>query len=231
MSVGSYDYNITLLEIIASALKTVVGDVTFIGGCTTILLVDEAAYSGVRQTEDVDIIVDVTTLVEYRKFEKLLRGLGFREDKEGPICRWYIKDGEAEITLDVMPISEEILEFSNRCYSEAIEHANIMRLPSGTEIKVVTAAHFLATKFEAFHSRGEGDYYSHDLEDIVFVLENRKDLVKELFDCSAELKAYFAEQAAGLLKDDFLNVLLGLVSGTGGERQIVSHLKLMRGWA
>lgn len=230
MSVERYDYNLTLLELIASALAEVVDDVTFVGGCTTILLVDEAAYSGVRQTEDVDIIVDITTLIEYRKFEKLLRGLGFREAKEGPICRWYLPDGEVKIMLDVMPTSEDILGFSNRWYSEAIEHANLMKLPSGKEIRVVTAAHFLATKFEAFHGRGEGDYYSHDLEDIVFVMENRKDLVKELFDCSVVLKAYFAEQAAGLLNDDFLNVLPGLVSDPGGERQIKSHLKLMSGW-
>ncbi len=230
MALERYNYNLTLLELIASALESILSDVTFVGGCTTILFVDKAAFSGVRQTEDVDIIVDVTTLVEYRKFEKLLKQLGFREDKDGPICRWLINHGDADIKLDVMPISAEVLTFSNRWYPPAIEHANRITLPSGAEIRVVTAAHFLATKFEAFHGRGKGDYFSHDLEDIVFVLENRKDFIKELFESSDELKDYFAAQALGLLNDDFLNVLPGLVTNAGGERQIENYLKLLASW-
>lgn len=57
MPIDGYDYNLAMLELIASALKTVVNDVTFVGGSTTMLLVDKAAHSEVRQTEDVDIIV------------------------------------------------------------------------------------------------------------------------------------------------------------------------------
>lgn len=72
------DENLMQLEAVASALGNLLSKVTFVGGGTTILLVDEAAHFGVRKTDDVDVIVDIATLVEYHKFGKALRELGFR---------------------------------------------------------------------------------------------------------------------------------------------------------
>ncbi len=62
------DVNLLQLEKVASALGELLPQVTFVGGCTTLLLVDESAHFGVRKTEDVDVIVDVATLVEYHQF-------------------------------------------------------------------------------------------------------------------------------------------------------------------
>ena len=58
-------------------------------------------------------IVDVVSHVEYHKFGKELRKLGFREDIDGPICRWLLDSNTATLKLDVMPIDDEILGFSN----------------------------------------------------------------------------------------------------------------------
>ena len=55
----SYELNLLQLEKVALALGKLLPRVTFVGGCTTALLVDEAAYFGVRETDDVDVIVDV----------------------------------------------------------------------------------------------------------------------------------------------------------------------------
>lgn len=170
---NNYEHNLTQLEIVASALGDLLPDVTFVGGCTTALLVDEAAFFGIRKTDDVDVIVDVTTLVEYQRFAKQLRSLGFREDSDGPICRWLFDSETGKVKLDVMPIDEKILEFSNRWYKSALGEAEHVSLPSGVVIKVVSPVYFIATKFEAFAGRGNGNYFSHDLEDVVFVLENR----------------------------------------------------------
>jgi len=46
------------LEAIASALDDLLPKVTFVGGSTTVLLVDEDAHYGVRKTDDVDVIID-----------------------------------------------------------------------------------------------------------------------------------------------------------------------------
>ncbi len=104
-------------------------------------------------------------------------------------------------------------------------------MPSGRLIKVVSPAYFLATKFEAFAGRGKGDYFSHDLEDIVFVLENRQGLIIELMDCPEALKHYLAGQASMLLTDDFLNVLPGLLDNPESARAIENSLKIMTKWA
>ena len=81
------------------------------------------------------------------------------------------------VKLDVMPTNEKILGFSNRWYEDAIHHASTKTLPSGIEIRVVNPVYFIATKFEAFAGRGKGDFFNHDLEDIVFVMENREKLI------------------------------------------------------
>jgi hypothetical protein len=81
------EVNLTQLVTVAHALDDLLPNVTFVGGSTTFLLVDESAHFGIRQTDDIDVIVDVATLIEYQKFSKRLRKLGFREDTDGPICR------------------------------------------------------------------------------------------------------------------------------------------------
>lgn len=227
----SYELNLLQLEKVASALDHLLPEVTFVGGCTTALLVDEAAYFGVRETDDVDVIVDVVSQVEYHQFGNALRKLGFREDIDGPICRWLLDSNTVTLKLDVMPIDEKILGFSNRWYMAAIQDATEIALPSGILIRVVSPAYFLATKFEAFAGRGNGDYFSHDLEDIVFVLENRNRLIIELMDCSEELKLYFSQQAAMLKNDDFLNVLPGLLNNPESARTVENSLKIMESWA
>jgi len=222
------------LEDVASALGPLLSDVIFVGGSTTTLLVDEAAHHGVRYTEDVDVIVDVATQIEYQKIGKQLRKLGFKEDVEsGVICRWLYKGKAGEITLDVMPTDEKILGFSNRWYKGAISTATKIKLSSGTIIRVVTPPYFIATKFEAFSGRGKGDYAaSHDLEDIIFVLENRERIIFELKESSEELKRYFADQAAMLLDDDdFLNVLPGLMNSPGSPNVVENNLNIMKSWA
>jgi hypothetical protein len=225
------EINLMQLESVAVALGDLVPHVTFVGGSTTVLLVDEAAHYGIRKTDDVDVIIDVSTLVEYQRFSKRLRDLGFREDIDGPVCRWLVDTEAGRVKLDVMPIDEKILGFSNRWYKDAIKQASEFSLSNGVSIRVVSPVYFLATKFEAFAGRGKGNYFSHDLEDIMFVMENRDRFILELMDCSSELKEYFSAQAALLLCDDFLNVLPGLLNNPDSASLIENNLKIMQSWA
>jgi hypothetical protein len=120
--------------------------------------------------------------------------------------------------------------FSNRWYGVAIKESLTITLPNGIPIQVVNPVYFIATKFEAFAGRGEGNYFSHDLEDIIFVIENRKGLILELANCSPELKKYFSSQAGLLLNDNFLNVLPGLLNNSGAAEAVVNSLKIMESW-
>jgi hypothetical protein len=128
------------------------------------------AAADVRPTYDMDAIAEITSYSAYTDFSERLRKLGFTEDTtEGaPICRWRQK----KTILDVMPLDEKILGFSNRWYKSAMDTALIHELEPWLRVRVVTAVFFCATKLEAFAGRGKRDYFSsHDLEDLVALVD------------------------------------------------------------
>jgi hypothetical protein len=92
-------------------LEPILGELVFVGGCATALLITDTAAADVRPTFDVDAIAEITSYAGYTKFSERLRKLGFQEDtSEGaPLCRWRQK----ATTLDVMPLDGKILGFSN----------------------------------------------------------------------------------------------------------------------
>ena len=110
-----------------------------------------------------------------------------------------------------MPTSEEALGFENQWYQSAYESAEPFSLPSGTAINLVTAPYFLATKLEAFDGRGNGDYLlSHDIEDLVAILDGRGELTGELVECDPALKKYLVQRFRELCDDrGFMEALPG----------------------
>lgn len=92
-------------------------DLVFLGGSVTGLLVTDEAAGDPRATRDVDAIAAINSYAAYAVFGDRLRSLGFAEDtSEGaPLCRWV----HHELVLDVMPLNEDILGFSNRWYHPA----------------------------------------------------------------------------------------------------------------
>jgi len=102
--------------------------------------------------------------------------------------------------LDLLPLDENILGFSNRWYKPAMEFAQDHQLGPGLRIRVVTAVYFCATKLEAFRRRGKGDYLSsHDLEDLISVVDGRLELVDEMQVAPEEVRAYIAFEVKKLL--------------------------------
>lgn len=124
--------NTDILEKVVECLGPLAEDMVFIGGCATGLLLTDVAAPSVRITRDVDAISDVTTLADYYQLSAKLRERGFVEDgsEEAPICRWKLKT----LTLDVMPVNPDPLGFGNEWYRPALEHAQLVTLPSSAEI-------------------------------------------------------------------------------------------------
>lgn len=200
MPSNSSSANKSLLIGIAKGLGDLLDDVVFVGGATTFILTE--GRGNVRQTEDVDVIVDITSRLVYEDFSKKLRVKGFREDiHSGVMCRWKYEDHLGlKYTIDIMPVSERILGFTNKWYTEAINHS-ITHNVDGYNVKVVDIPHFLATKIEAFKGRGKNDFLaSKDIEDIIFVIEHTPDMLLKLFDIKNEqLALYIVEQFQGFL--------------------------------
>jgi predicted nucleotidyltransferase len=205
------DPNIAKVELIAEAIGELADNLVFVGGCAAGLLITDPAAPPVRVTYDVDLLVQVATLTEYHATEKQLAARGFKRDlaADAPICRWVFN----ALEVDLMPTDAKILGFTNRWYPLAIETATRLSLPSGKRIKLISATAFIATKFEAFNDRGKRDLLgSHDLEDILNVIEGRPTLVTEIAAESAALRQYLAEAFAALIRlpnfDDYLPGLL-----------------------
>jgi hypothetical protein len=203
------NHNLDLLAEAARLLKPLLGELVFVGGCTTALLITDKAAADVRPTFDVDAIAEITSYAAYADFSERLRKIGFAEDTtEGaPICRWLQK----KTILDVMPLDEKILGFSNRWYRPAMESAEERELERGLRIRVVTAVYFCATKLEAFAGRGKDDYLSsRDLEDLVAVIDGRAELVQEIRSAQEDVRTYIASEINKLLRTQaFVDALPG----------------------
>jgi hypothetical protein len=101
-----------------------------------------------------------------------------------------------------MPLNETILGFSNRWYTPAVKAATIHELLNGINIKVVTPPYFCATKLEAFANRGKGDFLaSHDLEDLITVIDGRAELMEEIFLAPEDVRSYVASQIGLLINN------------------------------
>ena len=192
--------NLALLELAGKKLGELNDDIVYLGGCTTALLINDPLALDVRPTVDVDCIVDVISLVEYYKFKELLLKKGFTESiKDDVICRFRSN----EVILDVMPTDQKILGFGNPWYKKVMQHAIKHKLSNNLMIKFISAPYFLATKLEAFKTRGKNNLWSsHDYEDIISVLLGCTEIVKQVAAADFKLITYLKKEFQQLLKND-----------------------------
>lgn len=216
--------NLAMIRHVAARLGHLRERVVFLGGAAIALLITDEAAPDVRMTIDVDVIVEIASRGDYYRLAESLRNAGFFEDtSEGaPVCRWLI-DG---IVVDVMPTDEEILGFSNRWYRDAMQHASVRFIAEDIAIRLVTAPYFLATKIDAFHSRGSDDYIgSHDMEDIITLIDGRPEIVDEVGNAPDEVKEFLSGQfGAFLISRSFLDALPGHLFPDSASQQRVPLL-------
>lgn len=191
--------SIELLELASARLGPVADEVAFLGGASLFLWIDDPGAPEPRVTTDVDVIVVADSLGDYYRLSERLRGQGFQEDDlSGVICRWR----HGSLTLDVMPTDEAVLGFSNRWYGDALAAAQPTTLPSGAVIRAVPPEYVLATKLEAFRSRGADDYLaSADFEDVVRLIDGRERLGSEVESAARSVREFVAAEFRRMLSD------------------------------
>lgn len=223
--------NLAMLEIAVQALGDLCESLVFVGGCATGLLVTTVRAHQIRATEDVDVVTKVATVSGYHDVEARLLARGFKHDisPEAPICRWI----GAGTTLDLMPSEPGVLSFHNRWYPLAVDTAQSVQLPSGHDIALIAAPVFIATKLEAFWDRGDGDFLaSHDLEDIVTVVDGRPSLADEVHAAHADLREYLGQQFRELTaSNEFLDALAGHLPGDAASQarlpELIRRLRIL----
>lgn len=192
--------NLDTLERVANRLGALRWEVVFVGGAVSELLISDPGAPPPRMTGDIEAVVGVTSLSDYYEFSRKVKVAGFVNDGSpgAPVCRWIVEGTK----VDLMPSDASVLGFSNRWYADTLLHARTTRLPGGTEVRVVTGPYFIATKLEAFEGRGRNDHVaSHDIEDVIAVIDGRPELVEEVRASPSNLRAYLSRKFGSLLGD------------------------------
>ncbi|MCV6624137.1 MAG: hypothetical protein OIF51_20555 [Cellvibrionaceae bacterium] len=211
-----------MLEAVAEALGPELREqMTFVGGCTTgLLLTDDVTKEQVRSTDDVDLIVHTMGYVAYAALQDKLKERGFKvqmpdSDEEEPICAMKLGD----LRVDFMP-DDDSLGFTNRWYQKAMESASDHQLTPNITIKLVTPVYFVATKLEAYKGRGNGDALnSRDIEDILNLVDGRKELIQEIQSSDSTVQAYIAVELAELLNDQYFEYAVNSQANNNADRE------------
>lgn len=204
-------------------------DPVFTGGGIVSLLITDPAAPAPSRTKDIDLVVEVASYAEFIGMEHSLRRGGFAQDLGGnaPIMAWQWKS----VRVDFLPHQPIELIQSNRWFPFLIADARHAEVLPGQYAWISSAPCYLATKFEAFFSRGKGDYLgSKDMEDIVAVVDGRVELPGEI-DVAAVPVSTFLRQCFTQLVNEakFMESLSDLVPDHGREHTVMSRIQVIIG--
>jgi hypothetical protein len=164
----SHVQNIRRIKVIAQALQELNDQVVFVGGAAVSLYGDDYQMPDHRPTDDIDVIVEMTTYGKYARIQERLRELGFREDHSSTvICRWIYQ----ELIVDIMPLNDQLWGFTNQWYEKAFVLKEVVFLDEATVYRL-PAPCYLLTKWEALKNRQGGvDWrWSQDFEDMLKIM-------------------------------------------------------------
>jgi predicted nucleotidyltransferase len=193
----SHHTNIVRIKAVANLLNQLKEEFVFVGGATVSLYGDETRGEA-RPTEDVDVIIELAAYSGYAALDEKLRNYGFVNDIEsGVICRYKIQG----FIVDIMPTDASIIGFTNRWYADGFKNAITIQLDDYL-IKIFSLPYFIASKIEAFKSRGNNNYlYSTDFEDIVYVFENSANILTLINESPKKVNEYLKEAFSEFRKD------------------------------
>jgi hypothetical protein len=182
---------------VAGRLDYLLKDVVFVGGSVVALYADDPASDEVRPTDDIDIVVAISSRVEFAIFEEKIRQLGFRNVVDAKFIGRYKID---DLIVDVMPTDESVLGFHNRWYEQGMQDSFLYELDKEISIRLMPFHYFIASKIEAHNNRNAGDFRtSKDFEDIVYSFDNRLNPLEDLKKAAGEVEKYLKTQMADFL--------------------------------
>lgn len=196
--------NIAVVAEVAEALQHIKQDMVFVGGAVVSLYTDDPAADEIRPTQDIDMTINIINLSHWEKVQTQLGALDFHPDPFGnAICSYKYKD----IPVDIMATEDGPLGPANRWYKIGFENLWTSKAKD-QEIKILSAPCYLATKFEAFNDRGSDYRISHDIEDIIYVLDNRMGIVEEIENDDTRIANFIKEQLQNIVNNGLLQEVL-----------------------
>lgn len=188
--------NQRIIKKIALALDELNEQVVYVGGAVVSLYINDPAADDVRPTKDIDISLSVATIGELEEIRENLIRKGFVQNAEdNVICRFRYED----IKLDVMNTKSLSWSPANPWFSPGFIQKQQVTV-EGKTIWILPLHYFLASKFAAYNDRGNNEpRTSPDFEDIVYILNNRLDIVEQLNKSPEDVKPF--------LKTEFLKIV------------------------
>ena len=119
------------------------------------------------------------------------------------ICSYRYKN----IPVDIMAAEDGPLGPTNRWYKIGFENLWTAKVKE-QEIKILSAPCYLATKFEAFMNRGSDYRTSHDIEDIIYVIDNRTSIVEEVKESDIRIHSFLKEELQKIVSQGILTEVL-----------------------
>jgi hypothetical protein len=196
--------DLSVVSEIARALGNLNESVVFVGGAIVSIYVDDPAADEIRPTQDVDLTLKPLNY-DQQELDAKLAERGFHPDLQGhAICTYKYND----IAVDIMPSTDTMRGPSNRWYSIGFDSIQKTSL-EGVTIQVLSAACYLAAKFEAYNHRGNDDYRtSHDFEDIIYVIDNRTTIVDDLRLADQRIKDFLQSEFRKILGNPYTEEIL-----------------------
>jgi len=199
------------IRTIANGLKPLDEKFVFVGGSVVECYVTSSVAEQARPTDDIDVVSELAHYGEYATLQEKLLAAGFNPDHESKvICRYKYKG----IIVDIMPDNAGIIGFTNRWYKEGIKNAVLYRIDESLEIRIFSSPFYVASKIQAYLQRGARDKrLSTDFEDIIYVVENRKELIEEVNSSHDPVKEFLVAFFTNLLNEKNTEEAISAVIG------------------
>lgn len=187
--------NLNAIEKVALALQELNREVIYVGGAVISLYANDVAADQPRPTRDIDISVQIST---YTQMDELRQKLSEKKIYPAPTEKILYRYKYQDILIDFIPYDPTPLGPANSWLKPGFEKAYPVKIGS-CEIKILPVSMFLATKWEAFNSRGKDPRTSHDFEDIIYILDNNLEAEQDIKNADENVRDYLREMSHTIL--------------------------------
>lgn len=196
--------NLKVVEKVASALGELNDEVIYVGGAVVSLYITDEGAELPRPTKDIDISVQIST---YSQMDKLRERLATKKIYPAPTEKVMYRYTYEDILIDFIPFEQTPLGPTNSWLKPGFKKAYPVRI-GNMEIKILPVSLFLATKWEAFKSRGKDPRMSHDFEDIIYIIDNNLNLVEEVKKAEEKVQLFLKEMSNEILNHTSRNEII-----------------------
>ena len=218
--------NLGAVKKVAKVLGELNYQVAYIGGAIVSIYADDPAADDARPTKDIDIMLHIASFAELTALQENLSLRRIYPDPQAKIaCRFRFED----VVIDIMSTIQIGWAPSDPWFEPGFRNLITFNVDQEIPIRIFPVAYFLATKFSAFHDRGNDPRTSADFEDIVYVLDNNVNIVNEIMQSPDDVRNYLKGELREFLKEEMNeNISCHLSPFSSDERLAMLREKIYR---